>query len=237
MPTAPLPLVRAVLRVYINAMDLASSVIVVSTGPSDWIAITVAILAFIASIIATVFASRSARSNKELELQANRLAELESRNSERKYEIYKPMIDWSGQAFGNAKPGTSDEMAKLHADFATWVSIYGSDEVVTAYHNFRQVAFRAAASRDVPGLIAVRTWVDFVLAVRRDLGYPDSKIDACEILGLRIDDLYTTENLKMTLSLDELCKLENWVPPWVAPKEPNQSAVITVDESALPPPS
>jgi hypothetical protein len=66
-------------------------------GPAEWITILVAGIAAAAAITAAIVAALSARSTKRLELRAQRARELEGRISERKIEIYKPMIEMLGK--------------------------------------------------------------------------------------------------------------------------------------------
>jgi hypothetical protein len=202
-------------------MKLASSSVIVNTGPADWIAILIAALAMFGSVLATIIASRSARADKRFELQANRLSELENRNSERKYEMYKPIIELLGQALslGETSPLSEVEQKKVFLDFTTWVSIYGSDGTMIAYHNLRQAVFMAsdnvpASSDKVPAAILARLYVDFILAIRRDIGYPDTSIGIHEILGIRVADLYVIDNMALTLPFEKLCEREKWTPPW-----------------------
>jgi flagellar basal body-associated protein FliL len=73
-----------------------------ASGPAEWIAILVAGIAAVAAIAAAVVAALSARSTKQLELRAQRTRELESRISERKIDVYKPLIELLGNVISNA---------------------------------------------------------------------------------------------------------------------------------------
>ncbi len=81
------------------------------------------------------------------------------------------MIDLLGQVL---VPGGADkaleneaEMIERLSEFASWISIFGSDDAVKSFHNFMQGAFHAA-----PAPITLRLYADFVLAARRDMGDP-----------------------------------------------------------------
>jgi hypothetical protein len=131
-------------------MVLASSptVVEVSSDPAAWLAIAVAIIATIGTIVAAIVAARSAKAAKQSELQAQHVRELENRISDRKYEIYKPMIEMLGDVLNvnrQTAPLDSSEIQKRVHEFAVWVSIYGSDDAVIAFHNFQQAAYN-----DVP---------------------------------------------------------------------------------------
>lgn len=191
-----------------------------SGGPSAWITILVAGIAAAAAIVAAIVAALSARSTKQLELQAQHTRELESRISERKSEVYKPMIELLGSVIGAAahgKEAPSEDIPVKITEFTTWITIYGSDDAIKAHHNFTQAAFN-----DAPSLVASRLYAEFILAARRDIGYPETSITAMQIMGMRITDLYseTEYRLAMSLPFEELCRRENWTPPWLTAVEP-----------------
>lgn len=184
-------------------------------GPAEWITILLAGIAASTAIIAAIVAALSARSTKQLELRTQRTRELESRISERKIDVYKPMIELFGSIMSNAAHGVQaspEEVTPKIAEFATWITIYGSDETVEIYHNFMQAAFSQA-----PGLITSRLYAEFILAARRDIGYPDTSVTALQIMGMRVNDLYSEAEYRraMDLSFEELCRQEKWTPPWV----------------------
>jgi hypothetical protein len=179
-------------------------------GPAAWITILVAGIAAAAAITAAIVAALSARSTKHLELQAQRARELESRISERKIDIYKPMIEMLGKAISPSalqNPSTSEDNIDKIAEFSTWIAIYGSDDTIKIYHNFMQAAFNQA-----PTLVVSRLFAEFIIAARRDIGYPDTTVTALHLMGMRIDDLYSEGEycLAMSLPFEELCQQENW---------------------------
>jgi hypothetical protein len=197
-------------------MTLAGSpaVVEVSSDPAAWIAIAAAIIATLGTIVASAVAALSAKSNKRAELQAQRISELENRISERKYEIYKPIIEMLGDVLNNNRqtaPLGSEEIVKRLHEFFVWVSIYGSDDSVIAYRNFQQ-----AASNGVPPQIVTRLYADLVLAARRDIARSDTQIGPTEIIGMKVNDLYSSPEYYNVVALpfDELCKRYGWTPPW-----------------------
>lgn len=221
-------------------MTLAASptVVEVSSDPAAWIAIAAAVIATLGTILASVFVALSAKSDKRSELQAQRISDLESRISERKYEIYKPLIEMLGEVTNsdpNKAPLDSGEVAKRLHEFFVWVSIYGSDDSVIAFRNFHQ-----AASNGVPPEIATRLYAELVLAARRDIARSDSRIGAIEIIGMKVNDLYSNPDYYriMALPFNEVCERYGWTPPWSSQninklKQQKPGA----DSSALPPSS
>jgi hypothetical protein len=195
-----------------------------ASGPAAWITISVAGIAAAAAITAAIVAALSARSTKRLELQAQRARELESRISERKIDIYKPMIELLGSLISGTASGTQPvapgDNSKKIAEFSTWITIYGSDDTIRTYHNFMQAAFHQA-----PTLIGSRLFAEFLLAARRDIGYPDTSITALQLMGMRINDLYTEDEYRLAMSLpfEELCRRQHWEPPWLTRKRAKTS--------------
>jgi hypothetical protein len=197
-------------------MNLAAQVVVEGAPPS-WIAIVVAVIAACAAFFAAAVAAWSARSVKRVEIEAQRISELENRISERKYETYKPMIEtlrdalFSNESMGATKPN-AETIANTTSDFSTWITVFGSDDAVRAFHNFIQAAYNS-----VPALVATRLYSEFILAARRDIGYPDTNVLPLQVIGLRITDLYTEEDyrLALTLPFEQLCQCQNWTPPWL----------------------
>jgi hypothetical protein len=116
---------------------------------SFWLALAIAAIPAFASIGAAIIAARAARDARRSDAEAQRARDLEARNSERKYEIYEPMINMLRDvltAGGNVGIDEGEVRTKM-ADFATWISIYGSDDAVEAFHNIMQAAYTSAPAR------------------------------------------------------------------------------------------
>lgn len=184
---------------------------------SDWLLpMSVGAVPAAISLAAAYAAVRSARASQQAEHEAARLRALEDRLSAKKYEVYEPMINLLGSAFGGDASGDETDEAeqiRLMRQFATWIGIFGSDGAVGAYHNFMQGAFHKA-----PPYVAVRLYADFVIAARRDMGDPDTSVDALTMLGLRINDLYEKEQIlwAVTAPFETLCASAGWAIPWAS---------------------
>lgn len=180
--------------------------------------IVIALIGATASVVAAIVAARYAKSTQRNDAEAQRARELESRISERKYEVYKPMIELLGDILDSTKTaGMAERAAEIQAkfaDFSTWVNIYGSDGAIVAFHNFKQAAFHPP----LPSLVATRLFADFLLEARRDVGRPDTSVTRAQIMGVRITDLYEVESYRAALDLpfEELCRREGWTAPWLA---------------------
>jgi hypothetical protein len=182
---------------------------------SDWmIPLVIAAVPAVASIVAAILAAGSARASRAAEIEATRLRELEDRLAERRYDTYQPMIDLLRRLMDSAKTSakvSQQETTAQLSKFGAWISIFGSDDAVSAYHNFMQGAFH-----DAPTTVAMRLYADFLLAVRRDMGDSSSKTTQAHLLGMRINDLYDDPKFRevATLSFEDLCRRDNWEPPW-----------------------
>lgn len=172
----------------------------------------------VAAITAAVIAGRFAKRARVVEIETQRLRDLEARLADKKYEVYRPMIAMLGEAFvasGKKNPENEFSVEKV-SEFALWIGIYGSDEAVRTYRNFMQSAFH-----DPPAELSLRIYADFVLAARRDMGLPATDLTALEILGTRLNDLYKSAKYYDAASLpfDELCAQYKWQQPWLRKRE------------------
>ncbi|MEU0087729.1 hypothetical protein [Streptomyces sp. NPDC006274] len=186
--------------------------IMAAPGGVDWrIALSVAALPAIAAVIAAVIAARSAKVAKSSEVEAQRLRELESRISEKKYDTYKPMINTLKDMLDRRAVNEETFRANI-SEFAIWVAIFGSDEAVRSFHNFMQASFNPPT----PPVVFMRLYADFVLAARRDMGYLDTSSTRKEILGSRITDVYSHSMFSnMDKPFEDLCREAEWQPSWL----------------------
>ncbi|MFI0199865.1 MULTISPECIES: hypothetical protein [Streptomyces] len=144
------------------------------------------------------------------ELDAQRIRDLEARNSEKKYDTYKPMINLLKDALDRRTIDPETFRTSI-SDFATWVAIYGSDEALSAFHNFMQASYGSP-----PPVILMRLYADFVIAARRDIGYPDTQVTRLQFLGIRISDAYSNSAFReIDKPFSELCRNVGWNPPWL----------------------
>ena len=196
------------------------------SGTPIWLAIVIAVIPAAAAIIAAVLASRSASQARSAESEArkaeeqarlsdrdaNRLQALEERIASRKREVYEPFVKALGDMLVPAR--SEDALGKAQdtiADFQNTVVIWGSDDVVEAFYRFRR-----ASGTTPPPMIIMRLASDLLIAIRRDVAAPDTKMDALRIMGMRINDLDVGGPMEQafTLPFDELAKREEWTPPW-----------------------
>lgn len=200
----------------------------------SWSALVDALPSVVA-LIGAALAALAARSARQAETkaevlrgQAQRLRDLEARNAEKKHDTYEPMIDLLSQMLDkeNAKRLTADNkvLRDRMTRFDAWVAIYGSDDAVRAWHNFRQGAFHSA-----PPMIFMRLYSDFVVAARMDMGSPNSDLSPEELLGIRITDIYTNDQndlrAALTLKWTEIEGRFGWEVPWLRRHEKGNQSV------------
>lgn len=168
----------------------------------------------VASLVVTVAlalsAARSARKAQAAEHEAARLRALEERVAERKYDLYQPFLKSLGDTLTpsrkeQAVKGQEDAMA----DFQSFVTVWGSDEVVEKFYRFR-----VASAGNPPSLVIMRLMSDFLLAVRRDIAWPGTELDGMHMIAMRINDIDERPDMKraLTMPLDELFAWQKWEP-------------------------
>ena len=66
-----------------------------------------------------------------------------------------------------------------------------------------------------PPNVLSRHLADFVIAARKDLAHPDTRVAALDIMGLRVNDIYEHQ-IWRTGSLEQVYAAEGWRPTWGA---------------------
>ncbi|MGH3719174.1 MAG: hypothetical protein ACRDRI_10120 [Pseudonocardiaceae bacterium] len=167
-----------------------------------------------AAVAAGVFARRTRRDDAAVQ----RARDLESRISDRKYQVYEPMINYLRDLTQKREAAEQVEAvsgqaqaAERFRDFSTWIGIYGSDGAVQTFHNFMQAAYRNPLSG-----VLMRLYGDFMVEARKDMGYPDTTVRREHLLGMKITDIYEIPDVTDP-SFAEICERLDWKPPWLSP--------------------
>lgn len=185
------------------------------SGTNLWVVLAVASIPALASVVAAILAARSA---KRTTAQANRAQEAIERERQlagKRAEVYKPFLETLQRVFDQIKDPKAkvdqDKLVKTLSDFATWLTIYGSDDSIRAFQRFMQGAYN-----DAPPNVTLRHHYDLRLAARRDLGYAETEITSLDLAAVRITDLYKTDKQLdvFRLSRPDLYEREGWTPPW-----------------------
>lgn len=177
-----------------------------------WLQIVAIGLPAAASVVAAVVASRYAARARLAEGRAARLLALEERTSARRADVYLPFVKTLGDLLTPARRDLAvATMEDVMADFHNFVTVWGSDDVVASFYRFRR-----GSTTSPPPAIMMRLTADLLLAIRRDLAWPDSSTSALEIMGSRITDLEPGGDLEsaFTMPFEALVKREKWAAPW-----------------------
>jgi hypothetical protein len=173
-------------------------------------AVLLALLSVVAAVVAAWIAKRASDRATTAQLTVAHLQRLEQRVADRKISVYDLR-----KSIQDAENVNEQEMTDKLNEFGAWVAIVGSDEAVRSFGNYMQGSFGNA-----PGLVAMRLYADFLLAARRDLGDPTSKLTAMDVWALKVNDLYSAEGAlirdTLMLPLERACALNGWAPPWLS---------------------
>jgi hypothetical protein len=178
-----------------------------------WLGVTIAVISALGAILGAIISGRYANMSKTAELGAARVLELEKRLASSREDIYRPMVELLREMFDSARSkkqvGGPKDIQTL-SRFTSWIQIYGSDEVLLAYHKLMQAAFKSA-----PPIILMRYVAELTLELRRDLGAPQTELRLTDLMGLRLNDIYDAQWRKAFDTPEkELLDQENWRPPW-----------------------
>jgi hypothetical protein len=176
-----------------------------------WVQLVALGIPVLVAIFSAVWATRAAKRAQTAEHEAQRLRDLEERVAQRKYDLYQPFV----QAMGDTLTPSRSEAAlagfeDVIADFQTFVTIWASDEVVDAF-----LRYRLSANNPPPAAIMMRLVADLLLAIRRDVAHPDSKLTGIHTIGMRLNDIADHPELTdaMRVPLRQLFAEHAWEPP------------------------
>jgi hypothetical protein len=247
-----------ILTIWVSAREIDSKKLMGGNMSSELIvAVISAVAAVAAAIIAAIISANSTRKTGIIDAQSQQLRDLESRNATRKYEIYLPVLELYSMLLNPHGPATRQwreghpdvDLDKTLDDFAKWVAIYGSDDVVRTYHDLSEIvnSLLDETVKDeqwsfLP--LIYHLYGDFLMAVRRDLGHPNSKIELRHILangGFRFYEshLWPTSCLPLEKLYAKYRKEYNWRPSWEDPSllnknDTSKKAISNHPETLLP---
>ena len=123
--------------------------------------------------------------------ERERRAEIEKQLSDKKYTTYIKLLNiFFGQmkaammgATSNAPP--APELVEQMFDASKNLMIYGSDEVLISYENW-MTKMRGAQGADTTGVL--RGLAQIVIAIRKDMGHPDTTVTSDHVLRLLLKD-------------------------------------------------
>jgi hypothetical protein len=191
-----------------------------------------ATVAVCSAISVALIGARSARRVKLEEAQTQRLLESESRNADRKYEIYKSIIELFDAVLLDPAQGQArfralgeEEVLRRLDEFGTWIVIWGAGGAVRAYHDLVTTLFslEGPLQNQVWEFFPLlhRLYANFVIEVRHDIGFAHTgaDIDPRHVLALGHFAFYRShlvEASKMPMPRIYRHYKRNyaWDPPW-----------------------
>ncbi len=141
--------------------------------------VAVGIIAASATVLVSVI---SVLLSKRLEHQTSIQKEIR----ERKVPVYEKLIGFIFRVFKGIKenkPITEQEMLDFMMEFTQNIIVWGSDEVIDAFHKFR-VASMSGEQANILFIVE-----DILLAIRKDLGHKNKNLIRGKILSLFVNDI------------------------------------------------
>lgn len=138
-----------------------------------------AIVAASATVLVSVF---SVLISKSLEQRATIAKEIR----EKKVPVYEELIKFVFKVLKATKAGSQlpeQEIIEFMIDFTQQLIVWGSDEVIAAFHRFRNLS-NTGDSKNVLFLVE-----DLLLAIRKDLGHKNQGLSQGKLLGLFVNDI------------------------------------------------
>ncbi len=152
-------------------------------------ALAAGIIAASATIVASILGSIVAvLIAKRLEQQAF----IKNEHRKQVTPIYEEFIEFIFQLLLAEKLGkkkvTEQEMIKIFAKFTQKIVVWGSDDAIKAYYDYKRISFESLEKEiGTTGVFAIE---DLMLALRRDLGHSNKGLKRGKILGLFVNDIH-----------------------------------------------
>ena len=133
-----------------------------------------------------------------------RRMELEVATREKRIPLYEKFIEfWFRQLYAERlgeEPVSPEEMTRVMVDFTRDATFWASDSVILKWREVRMrfvllEALREALSEagaepdDAATIEPLFVFEEFLIALRRDTGYPNTRLGKGDILGMFIDDI------------------------------------------------
>lgn len=180
-----------------------------------WLQVVALAVPVLIAVFSAVWASRSAVRAQQAESDAARLRALEERTAQKKYDLYQPFLTVVNDLLTPTRNAAATaRMEDVIVDFQGFVTVWGSDEVVETFYRWR-----VSAGLNPPNLVAMRLMADLLVAVRRDIAWPDTNVPTLHMIGHRINDIQDHPEMldAMSLPLGQFLATQDWTPPFEVP--------------------
>lgn len=128
--------------------------------------------------------------------RAEKLRRMEESLQDRRLTLYAEALDPFFRLFANSSDARTQAqvLSKIksyeYRKTVFHLTMFGSDEVVTAYNKMFQHIYRSETQGQNPREL-MRLWAGVILAIRRSGGNPDTKLDEWDMLSAQIKDIGT----------------------------------------------
>lgn len=191
-----------------------------------WVQILTLATPALIAVFSAWWAARSARRAQRAEHDAQRARSLEERTAQKKYDLYEPFLTTLSDLLTPARKAAAEaRMMDTMADFQAYVSVWGSDEVMEAFTRYRM-----ASSAEPTSAIIMRLMADLLVAIRKDIAWPDTEVTGAQIIGSRMTDIGDHPEIKRAfeIPLDVLIAEERWAAPFeVSPSKASRQGVLS----------
>jgi len=105
--------------------------------------------------------------------------------------VYEELILFMSKVVSSSNAGvkpTDKETAKFFVDFNRQIMVWGSDEVLIAWSNWRKALISPEKSKDNP-LNLLLLYEDLICSIRKDLGHKNKGFQKGRILSLFVNDV------------------------------------------------
>ena len=145
-------------------------------------------VSLVTGVVTVLVAVGSVLVSKHFDRQAEVRAHLRDRKTKTHEKIVGIVHDLSFGRKTRDEPPNEHELVRKMAEIVRELMIWGSDDMIRAFHEFRMASLRQAAgtARPLDTLFAVE---DLLLAIRKDLGHKNKGITRGRILRLFVNDL------------------------------------------------
>ena len=145
-------------------------------------------VSLVTGVVTVLVAVGSVLVSKHFDRQAEVRAHLRDRKTGTHEKMVGIVHDLSFGRKTCDQPPSEQELVRKMAEIVRELMIWGSDDMIQAFHDFRIASLRQAAgtAKALDTLFAVE---DLLLAIRKDLGHKNKNITRGKILRLFVNDL------------------------------------------------
>ena len=112
---------------------------------------------------------------------------IQNQLSDKKYQVYIKIINLFFGLFEDTILKKNETQKNIYAkmlEIIKELTIYGSDGALKQFSYWK----RTSGNGDKPPVQGLKDFVDIIIALRKDMGHPSTKINYDDILGMMITD-------------------------------------------------